>query len=297
MRAAQFDEQGGPEVIRIVEVDEPRPGHGQIRVRVHAAAVNAADWKYRRGRYRATLPLIGGSDAAGVVDEVGAGVTGVAVGDDVLGNAATGAFAEYALLSDWTGVPTDMSWPEAAGLVMATETATRALDAVGVAAGTTVVINGASGGVGSAAVQLAVARGATVVAVAGPSNHDYLVELGATPVSYGDGMADRVRAAAPAGIAVAVDIAGSKVIPQLIELTGDPAAVVSIADFGAPKLGAKVTDGSEGRRWDALRTATDLFEQGRFRVDIQQTFPLERLGEAQALLEEGHVRGKLVIEF
>ena len=296
MRAGRFDETGDPDVIRIVEVDEPHPGLGQVRIRVRAAAVNAADWKYRRGRYKATLPLIGGSDAAGVVDEVGPGVERVAVGDRLLGNTATGAFAEFALLSDWATVPADMSWPEAAGLVMAVETATRALDAVNVGVGTTVVVNGASGGVGSAAVQLAVARGATVIGVAGPRNHEYLAALGATPVSYGDGMVEAVREVAPDGVDVAVDIAGSKVIPQLIELTGNPGQVVSIADFSAPKLGAKVTDGSEGRRWDALRTATELFEQGRFRVDVQQTFPLERLGDAHALLEDGHVRGKVVIE-
>ena len=296
MRAGRFDETGDPDVIRIVEVDEPHPGFGQVRIRVRAAAVNAADWKYRRGRYKATLPLIGGSDAAGVVDEVGPGVERVAVGDRLLGNTATGAFAEFALLSDWATVPADMSWPEAAGLVMAVETATRALDAVNVGVGTTVVVNGASGGVGSAAVQLAVARGATVIGVAGPRNHEYLAALGATPVSYGDGMVEAVREVAPDGVDVAVDIAGSKVIPQLIELTGNPGQVVSIADFSAPKLGAKVTDGSEGRRWDALRTATELFEQGRFRVDVQQTFPLERLGDAHALLEDGHVRGKVVIE-
>jgi NADPH:quinone reductase-like Zn-dependent oxidoreductase len=296
MRAGRFDETGDPDVIRIVEVDEPHPGLGQVRIRVRAAAVNAADWKYRRGRYKATLPLIGGSDAAGVVDEVGPGVERVAVGDRLLGNTATGAFAEFALLSDWATVPADMSWPEAAGLVMAVETATRALDAVNVGVGTTVVVNGASGGVGSAAVQLAVARGATVIGIAGPRNHEYLAALGATPVSYGDGMVEAVREVAPDGVDVAVDIAGSKVIPQLIELTGNPGQVVSIADFSAPKLGAKVTDGSEGRRWDALRTATELFEQGRFRVDVQQTFPLERLGDAHALLEDGHVRGKVVIE-
>jgi NADPH:quinone reductase-like Zn-dependent oxidoreductase len=180
---------------------------------------------------------------------------------------------------------------------MAAETAARAFATVGVTPGSTVVINGASGGVGSAAVQLAVARGVRVIGVAGRANVEYVRALGAQPVVYGDGMVDRVREVAPDGVDFAVDIAGSGVIPQLVELTGDPARVVSIADFTAPQYGAKVTGGSEGRSWEALAEAADLYRRGTFQVEVQQVFPLADAAAAHRVSEGGHVRGKLVLDF
>ncbi|MEP6980224.1 MAG: NADP-dependent oxidoreductase [Nakamurella sp.] len=297
MRAVQFAGYGGPEVLAMVEAAAPRPGPGRIRVAVRAAAVNAIDSKYRSGSIPVkTLPYIPGVDVAGVVDELGEGVVGVAVGDEVLGSAVKGGYAEFAVLRAWTAKPAAMSWAEAAGLPLAAETAVRAYAAVDARDGTTVVINGASGGVGSAAVQLGVARGMTVIGVAGPSNHAYLVELGAVPVAYGPGLVERVREVAPSGVDIALDVAGSGVLPELIELTGDPAAVVSVADFSAPRLGAKVSGGGEGRCWDALEVAARLYVQGRYRVAVQEVFQLSEAAAAQRLSQTGHVRGKLVLE-
>jgi NADPH:quinone reductase-like Zn-dependent oxidoreductase len=297
MRAIRFSEYGGPEVLGQVDVEEPHAGAGRIRVRVRTVAVNPSDWKYRAGLLKVpTLPFVPGTDVAGVVDEVGDGVTGVAVGHEVLGAARNGGYADFAVLTQWVAKPPTMSWPEAAAVPLAAETAARAYATVAAAAGMTVVVNGASGGVGSAAVQLGVARGLTVIGVAGPQNHDYLSALGAVPVAYGDDLVARVRAVAPAGVDIALDVAGSGVLPELIRLTGNPAAVVSIADFSAPDLGARATSGAEGRRWEVLDEVCELYARGRYRVAVQQVFPLAEAAVAQRLSQEGHVRGKLVLE-
>ncbi|WP_111768208.1 NADP-dependent oxidoreductase [Nakamurella deserti] len=297
MRAVRFDEYGGPEVLVVEDVPEPHPGPGRIRVAVRAAGVNRVDSKYRAGIMTVkSLPYIPGTDVSGVVDEIGDGVTGVTVGDEVFGATPKGGYAEFAVLTAWAAKPASMSWVEAAAVPLAAETAARAFAVVDVPDGVTVVVNGASGGVGSAAVQLGVARGMTVVGVAGPANHAYLRELGALPVGYGDGLVGRVRELVPAGVAAALDIAGSGVLPELIALTGDPATVVSVADFSAPEHGAKATGGAEGRRWDVLPVVADLHRRGRFRVSVQQVFPLAEAAAAQAISELGHVRGKLVLE-
>ncbi len=297
MRAVQFSEYGDPAVLQLAEVPEPHAGPGRIRIAVRAASVNSIDWKYRSGMMKVkSLPFIPGTDVAGVVDEIGDGITDVAIGDEVFGSASAAGSAEFVLLKNYARKPAAMSWFEAAAIPMAAETAVRAMDVVGVQDGTTLVINGASGGVGSAAVQLAVARGATVIGLAGAANHAYLTGLGAVPVTYGDGFVDRVRAAAPQGVDAAFDVAGSGVIPELIELTGDPSRVVSIADFGAGQYGAKVTGGAEGRSWQALAIAADLFTQGRYHVEVQQVFPLAEAPAAHRISQAGHVRGKLVID-
>ena len=296
MRAMAFGTYGGPEVLIPTEVPEPHPGPGRVRVAVRAAGVNRIDSKYRSGAMTVkTLPYVPGVDVAGVVDELGEGVTGVAVGDEVFGATPKGGYAEYAVLTAWAPKPAALSWTDAAALPLAAETAARALAAVDVRPGATVLVNGASGGVGGAVVQLAVARGLTVIGVAGPANHGYLEQLGATPVSYGEGLVDRVRRVAPDGVDVAVDVAGSGVLPELIALTGDPSAVVSVADFDAPAVGARVTSGAEGRRWDVLPEVADLVTRGRWRVTVQQVHPLVEAAAAQAVSEQGHVRGKLVL--
>ncbi len=298
MRAVRFAEYGGPEVLSMADVEPPHAGPGRVRVAVRAAGINAIDWKRRAGIMPVpTLPFIPGTDVAGVVDELGDGVTGVTVGDEVLGSAVKNGYAEFAVLAAWTTKPASMSWAAAAALPLAAETATRAFAAVHARDGASVVINGASGGVGSAAVQLAVARGMTVIGVAGSANHDYLTALGAVAVTYGDGLVERVRAVAPNGVDLAVDVAGSGVIAQLIELTGDPAAVVSVADFSAPDLGAVVTGGAEGRRWDALEVAAALYGQGRYRIEVQEVFPFAEAAAAHRLSQDGHVRGKLVLQW
>jgi NADPH:quinone reductase-like Zn-dependent oxidoreductase len=251
VKAARFSQFGGPEVLEIVELPDPHPGPpGQVRIAGRAAGVNPSDWKKRQGLMDGELPQTMGHEAAGVVDELGEGVADVAVGDRVFGFSAEGAAqAELAVLSDFVPIPPSLDFPGAAALPAAIETATRALDQLGVSNGSTLLINGASGSVGSAAVQLAVVRGARVIGTASPANHEYLRALGAEPVAYGKGLVERVRALTPAGVEVALDVAGSGVLPELIELAGGPEQVVTIADFaGAQEHGVRFSRGTPAAR-------------------------------------------------
>ena len=297
MKAVSFSQFGGPEVLEIVDLPDPHPGPGQVRIAVRAAGVNPSDWKKRKGMMDEDLPQTMGHEAAGVVDELGEGVTDVAVGDRVFGfSAAEAAQAELAVLSWYAPIPSSLDFAGAAALPAAVETATRALDQLGVGSGSTLLINGASGSVGSAAVQLAVARGARVIGTASPANHDYLRSLGAEPVAYGDGLAGRVRALAPDGVDVALDVAGSGVLPELIELAGGPGHVVTIADFaGAHEHGVRFSRGDDGRALHALAEIGELIESGRFSLPVGQAFPLAEIAEAHRVSEDGHVRGKLVL--
>jgi len=297
MKAARFDRFGGPEVLEIVDLPDPHPGPGQVRIAVRAAGVNASDWKKREGLMDPELPQTLGYEAAGIVDELGDGVTDVAVGDRVFGLSPDGAAqAELAVLSWYAPIPGPLDFAGAAALPAAVETATRALDQLGVQGGTLLLINGASGSVGSAAVQLAVARGARVIGTASPANHDYLRSLGAEPVAYGEGMAERVRSLAPDGVDLALDVAGSGVLPELIELAGGAGHVLTVADFiGAQQYGVRFSRGDSGRALHALTDIGELIEAGRFSLPVGQTFPLADVAEAQRVSEHGHVRGKLVL--
>jgi NADPH:quinone reductase-like Zn-dependent oxidoreductase len=299
VKAVQFSEYGGPDVLRVVEVDEPHAGAGQIRVAVRAAGVNPIDWKLRSGAMAEVMPIelpsIPGSEAAGVVDEVGDGVTDVAVGDEVFGFAVGGGAAERAVLEHYARKPAGLSWAEAAGLPVAVETAARTLDLLGVTAGQTLLVNGAAGGVGTAAVQLARARGARVIGTASEPNHEYLRTLGAEPTTYGEGMVDRVRELAPDGIDRALDTAGYGALPELIELTGSPDDVVTIADFSAAQYGVRVSTGGDERAWEALGRAAQLHDAGQFTLPVEQTFPFDEAPEAHRVSQGGHVRGKLVL--
>jgi NADPH:quinone reductase-like Zn-dependent oxidoreductase len=297
MKAVRYSQFGGPEVLEIVDLPDPHAGPGQIRVAVHAVGVNPTDWKLRKGLMGGKLPQTTGREVAGVVDEVGEGVTDVAVGDRVFGFSADGeGAAELVLLADYAPIPPSLGFAEAAGLPVAIETATRALDALGAGAGSTLLVNGAAGGVGSAAVQLAVARGARVIGTASHANHDYLRSLGAEPVAYGEGLVERVRALAPDGVGAALDVAGSGVLPELMELAGGPDHVVTIADFdGAQEHGVTFSSGDAGRAVHALAEIRELIESGRFSLPVAQTFPLAGIAEAHRASEVGHVRGKLVL--
>lgn len=298
MKAVQFSEYGGPEVLHVAEAEEPHAGPGQIRVAVEGAGVNPVDGKIRSGAMRqfmpVELPSIPGSDVAGVVDEVGEGVTDAAVGDEVFGFAVGGAAAEHAVLEHYAAKPAGLSWAEAAGLPVAVETAVRTLDLLGLEPGQTILVNGAAGGVGAAAVQFARARGARVIGTAGEGNHEFLRALGAEPTTYGDGMVQRVRELAPEGVDRALDTAGRGALPELIEITGSPDNVVTIADFSAAEHGVRVSTGAGERSWEALGQAAQLSEAGEFTLPVQ-TFPFARAPEAHRISEEGHVRGKLVL--
>jgi len=301
VKAARFSRFGGPEVLEIVDLPDPHPGPGQVRIAVRAAGVNPSDWKKREGLMDPELPQTMGYEAAGVVDELGEGVADVAVGDRVFGLSAEGAAqAELAVLSFYAPIPPSLTFAGAAALPAAVETATRALDQLGVGArvgrGSTLLINGASGSVGSAAVQLALARGVRVIGTASPANHDYLRALGAEPVAYGEGLAGRVRALAPDGVDAALDVAGSGVLPELIELAGGPEDVVTIADFGgAREHGVRFSRGDAGRAVHALAEIGELIESGGFSLPVARTFPLAEIAQAHRAGEAGHVRGKLVL--
>jgi NADPH:quinone reductase-like Zn-dependent oxidoreductase len=297
VRAAVYTRTGDPaEVLSIADVEEPHAGPGQVRVAVRAAGVNPVDWKIVGGMMGGSpdRPTVPGIDAAGVVDEVGEGVTGVQVGDAVFGHAASGSAAEYAVLSAWAHKPGVTSFEVAGGLPVAGETAVRVLDLLGLQTGQTVVVDGASGGVGIVTVQVAVSRGLGVIGTAGESNQDFVRSLGALPTLYGPGLVDRVRELAPDGVDGGVDTAGRGSVRDLVALTGDPGKVVTIADFGAAELGVQVTSGGGGQG-PRLAVIADLLGAERLEVPIAGTYPLEQIAAAYAESQGGHVRGKLVL--
>ncbi len=298
MKAIQFREFGGPEVLTLVDLPDPHPAPDQVRVAVRAVGVNPIDWKVRSGMMRSELPQTTGREVAGVVDEVGDAVQDVSVGDAVFGFAAGGAgAAQLSLVADYFPIPRPLTFVQAASLPVAVETAARTLDLLGVSSGATLVVNGAAGAVGSSAVQLAVARGARVIGTARADNHDYLRSLGAHATTYGDGLAGRVRELAPGGVDFALDAFGGGALPELIELTGNPERVVTIADYqAAQETGARFSGGpGTDRALYALREIGELIEADGFSLPVAQTFPLERIGEAHELSQAGHVRGKLVL--
>ncbi len=299
MEAIVFDSFGGPEVLRLTQVDVPRPGPGQVRLQVRAAGVNQLDFKIRSGAvqqvFPTTLPATPGLEAAGVVDEVGAGVTGLTAGDEVIAFTETGAYAQYALATVAARKPAGLGWDEAAALPVAGETAQRVLDLLAVKEGETLLVHGAAGAVGGLAVQLAIARGATVIGTASPANHEYLRSLGVVPVAYGDGLVVRVQALAPHGVDAVFDTAGQGALPDSIQLRGGTTErIVTIADPAARQLGVTFSSGgqasAEGLAEHARRAVT-----GALRIAVAHTFPLIEAGKAQEHSATGHTRGKLVL--
>jgi NADPH:quinone reductase-like Zn-dependent oxidoreductase len=298
MRALQFKAYGGPEVVEWGDAPDPHAGPGQIRIAVRAASVNPIDWKTFAGFLSGGKPMVGtgylGYDAAGVVDEVGEGVTGVAVGDDVLGKGQN-TQAEYALLDSWAAKPSSIDWSVAAAAPVAGETSERGLRLLGVKPGDTVFVDGGAGGVGAAAVQMAIVGGARVIASSSEANHDYLREIGATPVLYGEGVVDRVRDAAGGPVDAVFDIVGKTPVEDLISLAPEPAKVVTIANFAGGQAGARVTGGgADSRSMEALAEVADLLAQNKLVIKVQ-TFPFERAAEAFRISQGGHLRGKLVL--
>ena len=298
MRALQFTTYGGPEVLKWADAPDPHAGPGQIRISVRAASVNAIDGKKLSGAMSDGRPLAGpaylGYDAAGLVDEVGEGVTGVSLGDDVLGTGRN-TQAEYAVLSSWAAKPSPVDWAVAAAAGVAGETAERGLRLLDVKAGDTLFVDGGAGGVGAVVVQMAVARGATVIASSGPANHDYLREIGATPVQYGEGVVARVREAAGGPVDAVFDVVGKTPVEDLVGLVPAPSRVLSIANFAAAQAGAQVTGGGDDSRpMEALALTSELLAQNKLVIKVQ-TFPFERAAEAYRISQGGHVSGKLVL--
>jgi len=300
VKAVQFSEYGGPEVLHVVDMGEPHASPNQVRIAVRAAGVNLSDlMKIRTGRWKGKpipLPSGVGVEAAGIVDEVGEGVTDVSIGDAIFG-CGFNMLAQHAVLRSgvWSRKPDDLSFEEAGGFSVVVETATRILAQVGVKPGETLLVSGASGGIGSAVIQFARYRGITVIGTASAPKHDYLRGLGAIPTTYGPGLVERVRKLATTGVNAALDLAGSGVIPELIELVGDASRVLSIADFTAPQHGALVSFEAQKNPELALAEAARLYSEGAFRVFVEKTFPLAQAAEAYKLIAAGHVTGKLVI--
>ncbi|MGW7087372.1 NADP-dependent oxidoreductase [Streptomyces sp. NPDC054871] len=295
MKRVTFAEFGGPDVLQLLDAEQPHAGPGQIRIAVRAAGVNPVDWRLREGQilgaHPIELPAGVGLDAAGVVDEVGEGVEGVEVGDHVFGEGAS-TYAEFAVLGAWARMPDGLTFEEAAGYPSVVETALRVIREVGVQSGQTLLVSGASGGVGSAVLQIARDRGITVIGTAGAANQDYLRSLGAIATTYGEGWVERVREIGP--VDAALDLAGSGVIRELIELTGDPQKVISIADLDAPKLGVRFS-GVAGSVPEALAEAAGLIARGKLHIPVEKSYTLTEAAAAHIDSQAGHARGRRVM--
>ncbi|KAJ1683802.1 hypothetical protein LUZ63_020947 [Rhynchospora breviuscula] len=299
MRAVRYHEYGPAEVLRIEEAPDPQLVPDGVLVRVEAVSVNPIDWKVRVGLARDVLPLelpvIPGRDAVGVVEAVGADVRDVRVGDRVLGlGGVQDTFAELAVLTAYAPVPEGWTAGEAASAGLAPATAMGALAALGDVAGRTLLVEGGAGAVGAAVVALAVDRGARVVGTARPSEHAVVEALGGTPVTYGEGLAERVAAVAPDGVDLVVDTAASGSLPDLVAIAGSADRVVTVADQQrAPALG--VTEAWAENRSDWLRAATDLGERGRYRPRVGRELPWTDVVEAHRVAERGSTGGKIVL--
>jgi NADPH:quinone reductase-like Zn-dependent oxidoreductase len=302
MKAVRFDEYGGVDVLQVAEVPVPVPGPGQALVRVKAASINPGEAKVREGllhsRFPAVFPSGEGSDFAGIVTQTGPEVVTFAAGDEIIGftdNRASHAEYVIAEAEKLTAKLPAVPWEVAGSLFVAGATAYAAVRAVGLGEGDTIVVSGAAGGVGSIAVQLARLAGATVIGLASEPNHEWLAAHGITPVSYGEGVADRIRQAA-AHVDAFVDTFGADYVELALELGVEPSRIDTIANFTAPeKYGVKAEGSAAGASSAVLAKLADLIAAGQLEVPIAATFPLAQVREAYELLASGHVRGKIVL--
>ncbi|MEU9427540.1 NADP-dependent oxidoreductase [Streptomyces sp. NPDC048342] len=302
-QAYVYTRHGGPETEAFADIDRPVPGPGELLIAVRAAGVNPVDWKLRGGFRRpgqgeARFPAVLGSEAAGVVEEIGAGVTGFSVGDEVFGNTPHGAFAEYALLaaSATAHKPAALSFTDAATLPVAAATALDGVRQLDLPEGATLLVTGAGGGVGVAALQIARAWGLRVVGVASAAEKDLVESLGAVHVPSGPGLADRVRAAAPEGVDGVYDLVGGEVLTEAAGLLADRTRLITA---GAPPQTVAALGGARverARTAAVLDEVAELVVAGELDPRVSRTFPLDRADEALRAVEDGHALGKIVIE-
>lgn len=302
-----MNQYGGPDVLKFtVDAPNPKIGPDFVLVRAKAAGVNPVDWKIREGYldglFQTDFPVTPGWDVAGVVERTGPAVSEFSPGDEVIGyvredHVGRGTYAELVAAPVRTlgRKPARLSWAEAAGLPLAGLTAYQALaKALTVSEDDTVLIHAAAGGVGSLAVQIAIAKGARVIGTASPGNHDYLRELGAEPVAYGDGLVDQVRRLSPGGVSAALDLVGGEALEVTPELLTPKGRWASIVDPSVTELGGRYVFVRPDPH--DLSALASLADDGRLTVPVAKTFPLAEAAEAQRLNAEGHTRGKIVLE-
>jgi NADPH:quinone reductase-like Zn-dependent oxidoreductase len=298
MRAVRFHQYGGPEVLTIDQVEVPQPGPGQVLIAVEASAVNRIDAALRAGYYKdfmpTSFPAGVGLDGSGIVVAIGSDVSGVKIGDAVFG-AGKDTAAEYAVLNEWVYKPESLSFEEAAGYITPVETATRVLQEISLKKGETLLVSGAAGSVGTALIQLAKAEGIHIIGTASEARHEFIRSLGATPTTYGPDLKNRVADLAPDGVQAAVDLAGSGIILELIEITGDAAKVLTIADLEADKYGIKGTFVPKSIV-NPLEKALKMLDTGSFTLPVAQIFTMDQADKAQQISATGHSQGRLIIK-
>ncbi len=306
-RAVRFDSYGDVDVLNVVEVERPVLDEGQpaqVLVRVKAAGINPGEAAIRKGlmheRWPATFPSGQGSDLAGVVEELGPGVDSFSVGDEVIGwtdQRASHAELVVVPVEHLTAKPAGVSWEAAGALFVAGTTAYAAVRAVGLSGGDTVVVSGAAGGVGSLVVQLARRAGAAVIGLAGESNHQWLLEHGAIPVAYGDGVAGRIREVSDGRVDAFIDTFGGGYVALAVEELGvAPARIDTIIDWGAAQeYGVKTEGTAAAASADVLAELAGLIDHGELEVPIAKTFGLDQVRDAYRELERRHTRGKIVL--
>jgi NADPH:quinone reductase-like Zn-dependent oxidoreductase len=302
-RAVRFERYGDVDVLEVVDVPTPVPGPGQLLVRVRAAGINPGEAKIREGlmheRFPATFPSGEGSDLAGVVEQVGDGVEDWAVGDQVIGfTDARASHAELVVVpaGNVTRRPPGVPWEVAGSLFVIGTTAVAAVRAVTLSAGDLVVVAGAAGGVGSIAAQLARRTGATVIGLAGERNHEWLRTHGVIPVAYGDGVGERIRAAAGGRIDAFIDLVGGGYVELAVQLGVAPDRIDTIADFDAAgRYGVKAEGSAAAASASTLAELARLIDAGQLEVPIERSYPLDQVRDAYRELERGHTHGKIVL--
>ncbi len=302
-KAVSFDHYGDRDVLKVVDVEIQEAAAGEVLVEVRAAGINPGEIAIRTGaleeRFPATFPSGEGSDLAGVVRAVGHGVSEFADGDEVLGwSWNRSSHAEYVTVpvTQLIRKPTQLSWEVAGSLYVVGCTAFAAVRAVGISPGDTVAVSAAAGGVGTVVVQLLRMDGAAVLGIASPSNHDWLTAHGAVPVPYGEGLVDRLRAAAPDGIDAFIDLFGPDYVQLAVDLGIAPDHIETIVSRDqALEVGAKVEGSGDASTTEVLSHMAELVASGQIEIPIAATYPLDQVREAFAQLEERHTRGKIVL--